>query len=1079
MKPIKLVISAFGPYAETMPEIDFRQFEEKGLFLISGDTGAGKTTIFDAISFALFGTASGTYRNTKNLRSEYAKPNVESFVDFYFSHQGKNYNIRRSPSYERKKQRGEGMIEIKEQAVFCEEGKPPVEGLLQVSAAVSELLHINEKQFKQIVMIAQGEFWELLNAKTEQRTGILRTIFATDGYKNLEYTLKAKTDEAKERRGNIERSILQYFHDMKILETEDELSPAGRRIAELKDRAENSKSIWNIEEIAEAANALITEDEQAAGKAAAELEEAEKHLEKSRQELTLARTNNDFIARLEKLKQEERMLEEKAPQTESLERLLAKQKAASRIVQPALRAWEKVVSEKEHTAQLIEKGKTLLSQAGASKENAEAAFKAAAGEQSGAIELQKKAALIAQEFTKYEQRDALKSDIEALQGQETALEEEERGLEELKQRLADKIRILKEKTEELFDSPQRLVSVSAELEKLLKLQRDITKCTTEGIIKRKDRAEELSRSRSAFEKARNEFDAASQERKNAERILENCRAGILAEKLQDGEKCPVCGSVHHPEPAAIPEVSVSEETFEKLKAEEEQKAAAKAEAFSAAESAKTALDFMEEELAREADSCFELLNTVFGEEHAIFEKILPEGDSHLKGTTDGKLSLLESCGREVSKAISETGRLRERLEKECGVLEKSRIELDGARGAESEGLAKKQEELQERKQLCRKQLAEKTAILGTLENLGFESRSEAEKEQKRLTAEAEQILDAVKSAQERSREAGIAYAKAASMLKAHEESFADLSGQEEKALAELESAAAKAEMADYREAEKYFSSEEDLQAADAQVAAFKQEKAANAAQLLQAENDAKGRELIDIDELTCLVGTTENEVRKKRAVQNEAENRVSGNRLLLDRITLQKDAFTKADKDTAICTRLYNLVKGQTGNTKITLEQYVQAAGFDRIIRAANRRLLPMSDGQFELHRQESPAGRKSNTFLDLEVFDNYTGCRRPAGSLSGGESFKASLSLALGLSDLISSSAGGIQMDALFIDEGFGTLDRKSIGNAMDILSGLSGKSKLVGIISHREELTENIPQQIRVKKTRSGSSFETDTGI
>ena len=137
-----------------------------------------------------------------------------------------------------------------------------------------------------------------------------------------------------------------------------------------------------------------------------------------------------------------------------------------------------------------------------------------------------------------------------------------------------------------------------------------------------------------------------------------------------------------------------------------------------------------------------------------------------------------------------------------------------------------------------------------------------------------------------------------------------------------------------------------------------------------------------------------------------------------------------------------------------------------------------MSDGQYELYRQEDSLGKRSNTFLNLEVLDNYTGHRRPVGNLSGGESFKASLSLALGLSDTVSSNLGGIQMDALFVDEGFGTLDRKSIENAMDILVNLSGANKLVGIISHREELMENIPQQIRVTKTRNGSTIEIDTG-
>lgn len=212
---------------------------------------------------------------------------------------------------------------------------------------------------------------------------------------------------------------------------------------------------------------------------------------------------------------------------------------------------------------------------------------------------------------------------------------------------------------------------------------------------------------------------------------------------------------------------------------------------------------------------------------------------------------------------------------------------------------------------------------------------------------------------------------------------------------------------------------------------------------------------------------------------NNSENRIHTNEEKQKSILGRREELEKARKENTICRRLYDLVKGTTGNGKITLEQYIQAAGFDGIIAAANRRLLPMSGGQYELYRQEDSLGKKSNHFLDLEVLDNYTGHRRPVGNLSGGESFKASLSLALGLSDTVSSNLGGVQMDALFVDEGFGTLDRKSIDSAMEILINLTGSNKLVGIISHREELMENIPQQIKVRKIKDGSQITIERGL
>ncbi len=231
--------------------------------------------------------------------------------------------------------------------------------------------------------------------------------------------------------------------------------------------------------------------------------------------------------------------------------------------------------------------------------------------------------------------------------------------------------------------------------------------------------------------------------------------------------------------------------------------------------------------------------------------------------------------------------------------------------------------------------------------------------------------------------------------------------------------------------------------------------------------------------LQQLCDTRKLEIERLRTAASDIGHRLSNNKKAYDNISAKSAELEDSRKAHNIFKRLYELVRGTTGNGKITLEQYIQAAGFDGIIAAANKRLLPMSDGQFELFRQEDSIGKKSSNFLELEVLDNYTGHRRPVGNLSGGESFKASLSLALGLSDTVSSKLGGIQMDALFIDEGFGTLDRKSIDSALDILINLSGANKLVGIISHREELMEAIPQQIKIKKLKDGSHISVENGF
>ena len=344
MKPIKLLISAFGPYADEMPEIDFRQFEDKGLFLISGDTGAGKTTIFDAICFALYGTTSGTYRDTKNLRSEYAGEGTDRYVDFYFSHQGKEYHVKRQPAYERPKKRGTGVITENEKAVFQEQGQSPVEGVKQVNAAVEELLHINDKQFKQIAMIAQGEFWELLNAKTEQRTEILRTIFMTDPYKNIEYKLKDRMNRSFGIKNTAENSVIQYFGD--AVAEEGELS-------ELQERAKGSGSAWNIDEMLELLDRLTDSDKAKYCEKQEVLKSAERDLKACQDTLAMAKTNNDFIARREVLRKEQKELTDQKEEMEALEKRLKRQKTATRGVYPAYTTWKSKEQEIQNTQEEI------------------------------------------------------------------------------------------------------------------------------------------------------------------------------------------------------------------------------------------------------------------------------------------------------------------------------------------------------------------------------------------------------------------------------------------------------------------------------------------------------------------------------------------------------------------------------------------------------------------------------------------------------------------------------------------------------------------------------------------------------
>lgn len=1061
MKPIKLIISAFGPYAGLMPAIEFEQFENKGLFLISGDTGAGKTTLFDAICFALYGETSGTYRNTRNLRSEYAKDGTESYVDFYFFHQGKNYHIYRSPSYDRKKQRGEGVITEKEKAVFYCEDETPIEGIANVTAAVRELLHIDAKQFKQIAMIAQGEFWDLLNAKTEERTAILRTIFMTGGYKSMEFKLKDRMDASYSMRVNTENSIVQYFDDA----VADENSELAEELASLQERARKSGSAWNLEELLDILERIINSDKEEWKQKDKESRQEEKELEAKKKTLAMAKTNNEFIRRYEILLAEKEELDGRKQEIKELSSALQRQKVAAREVKPIYDSWTGKRNEVADTRKEMDVKAEALKQAKERVENAHKALAESLAAEPKAEELKRKSHKIDEDQEKYQQRDRLTTEAAELKETEVLLQEEYEQLQKAEKELNRKIASLEKEISGLKRRPEELVRIRNVGEKLDSLKNDVERLINDKIPGYVTKKKSLGRKQKDFEDKRTRYNVVLVKRQEAEIILENCRAGILAQGLAEGDKCPVCGSTHHPELAALPEKSISEEEFNTLQDQENDAKEAKEKALVVVEREKTAFEVYKEQLR------IDILNCLENE----FSTIEDFDDK----TLDELFMLIEDAGKGIKKQLAEITKAEITAEKDCKKLKDAQEKLTSARGTETESIKAKQDAHADRKQKNATALAQNTVLMETLSKLPYADWKTALKERNAAQKEVKRIVKAIESAETEKNEAEKKEAEIQSALdtlnKAHQKQQDEervLHGQFEKIL--------KAKK--FADTESFLScivTEAVIADNEKKINQYDQSVNTNAIQLAQAKEDAKGKKTIDLDSILSEVKEQSQKVEMIRGQMSNVQHRLQINEEKRKNISNRKLSLEKYRKENTICKRLYDLVKGQTAKGKITLEQYIQAAGFDNIIMAANRRLLPMSDGQYELYRQEESLGKKSNTFLDLEVLDNFTGHRRPVGNLSGGESFKASLSLALGLSDTVSSNLGGIQMDALFVDEGFGTLDRKSIENAMDILINLSGTNKLVGIISHREELKDNIAQQIKVTKTKYGSQIAVDNGL
>lgn len=1054
-------MSAFGPYAEKV-EVDFTKFESKGLFLISGDTGAGKTTIFDAICFALYGQTSGKFKDTKNLRSEYAKEETETYVEFYFTHQSRAYHVWRRPGYERKKKRGSGVTLINENAVFYSDDAAPIEGQKQVGKAIKDLLRIDEKQFKQIAMIAQGEFWSLLNAKTEERTKILRTIFQTEGYNKIEYTLKDRMDESYGQKRKIENSIVQYFNDILF----DLESPLYEELSELQDRSKKTESAWNLDEMIHLIRKGIAEDQEKLEEAQSALNEIKEQCDKSREALVTAETNNAFIQKFQELNKRKEILDTYKDEMGQKESLLSKQKQATIEVNPIYLLWkEKKVAILQKEKQIEEK-KVRVN--GVSQTMVEATRKLEEVEKTRpeAEKLQKIVDKISAEKEKYEQRDQLDEEIIQLKKEGEKFLNQEQALQEREERLEEQIRIYKDTIADLKNVPSEWTKAEFLGNQYQTLLKEIDQLLDSKIPERGRKKQELKEKQDIYKRASNAYDQAILARREAEHGLDAYWAGILAEGLEEGVKCPVCGSVHHPELKKRSTTDITEEQLEMLKNREtnfqKEESNAKAEAMAA----RARLTLFEDTLQGEILNCLK---------NDFFDKI----ERNKKQELDQLVEEIHHAKTLVKEKIEQNKTLQETLKRKAETLSKAEENLKKAQEEETTHLKKVKEELENKKQANRREKEKREAIRKTLSELTFDHWETAKLQRDQAEKKRKCILDQIKNMEDAKKKAEEQFASERATLQTLIEALEV--DREEKTIREqsLIAAMKEKEFQSIAEMQSFILTEQEMAKVDKEISDYKQNVNINKAQLKDAKENVKGREPVDVKALKEQHELQQKEWDVKSKAFHVIENRLHGNKEKLSKIEAQEDTLGRVRKESEICTRLYNLVKGKTGNGKITLEQYIQASGFDGMIVAANRRLLPMSNGQYELYRQENALGKQSSTFLDLEVLDHATGRRRPVGNLSGGESFQASLSLALGLSDTISQNLGGIQMDALFIDEGFGTLDRKSIESAMDILMHLSGTNKLVGIISHREELMENIPQQIRVKKTNRGSNLVVETGL
>ena len=915
MRPIKLVMSAFGPYAG-VTKLELDKLGTKGLYLITGDTGAGKTTIFDAITFALYGEASGDNRNADMFRSKYADPDTPTEVELTFEYNGKAYTVRRNPAYLRPKTRGEGFTSKAADAELHYPDGRVVAKLKDVNSAIIEIMGIDRNQFTRIAMIAQGDFLKLLLASTDDRKKIFQKLFHTKNYWFLQESLKAQSGSLAKDYEKASDSIKQYIGGI-LCEEENPLSVSVRK-------AMNGE--MTTEDVTELLDKLIVEDTKAQETMSAEIDKKEASVK----ELTAK------VAKAEEQKKAE----------------ISLKKSEEKLIQV--------------TGKLRE---------------AKAEMDSANEKKPQITELGEKIAALKNELPLYDELDAKKKNLEKIVKSIAADTKKLSAEKEKSEKLKAEIQTLKEELQTLGKADEEKLKADHQKESLEKEQAAVKE--VQALLAEHTKLEAQLAKKQADYKQKSEAAEALRNKYEADnKAYLDEQAGILAETLTDGLPCPVCGSVHHPNPAVKSAAAPTKAALEKSK---KAAAAAEKEAAAASEKAKETLTAISEKksyIEKSAEKIIEV-NSFIEISEALSTKS-QELETALEKNRRAMLKAAAKVSRkhQLDKLIPSKEDEINRLQTSITELEKSLASLSSSKDAEEK------------------------QIEATKDKLRFDNKATLKKEIAVLTAQKTAIESAI------------------------EKAVRDYNNRD-KEVAEIKSA--------IEETKKLLQDKEPFE--------------------IESEKQ-------HLSELTA----------QKNAMAKKLQSvvvRLATNALMQKRIREKSEEVSEIEKQWTMVKALSNTANGNiSGKAKIMLETYIQMTYFDRIIARANTRLMIMSGGQYELKRRTDSDNKRSQSGLDLDVIDHYNGSERSVKTLSGGESFKASLALALGLSDEIQSSAGGIRLDTMFVDEGFGSLDEESLQQAIRALTGLTEGNRLVAIISHVADLKDRIENQIIVKKDRLGGS-------
>ncbi|AEV28824.1 ATPase involved in DNA repair [Sphaerochaeta pleomorpha str. Grapes] len=1042
MKPLHLSMSAFGPYADKV-EVDFTPFGGKGIFLITGDTGSGKTTIFDAIAFSLYGEASGSIRTADTLRSDFATANTKTVVTLTFLHRNLLYVLERNPRYERPKKTGEGLTTETADATLKLPSGDIVTGYQSVTAKIVDILGITYGQFKQISMIAQGEFLQLLLADSKDRGAIFRRVFNTELYQTVQKLLKVKESEAKRQCEDTDLRILQYIAGISCPEDDTSILSAEKC---------RTSSIHDAPAILMELHALVQSDKEALQTVRTLSGELKQHHSQLVSSMIQAEYTNQKFKDLKKAETTKQDLLDSVEDYHKNEVCLRSAEIALYSLKPLQDAYQTSVANVKELLFAIEKTEKAL-----------------------VIQNQELETLLedyTKETKKEENREALSSLIERLSltlPLYAQMEEKQKKLDALVssqtqgnldlQVLKTNQQGLQTEKETTQEALQKRENVEVALASCLQEHKNLTstRCnllemqsSLETVEKRIGEYAKIRESYLALEGAFKESNTTYLE---AEALFFREQAGILAAQLEEGRPCPVCGSTIHPDKAKVLFEAPREAELQAMKQASDKARQSLQDASESMSSKRTEI--------RESWALVTKMATVVG----IEEETEPDL-SVLFSKVEAKLQTIGLQLSENEKAIAELRKQEEQKKQLKTLLAELEISL-----------ANKANELRKQEQALVVLGSSVAMVQGELATMRQSLEYNTTDEVNKVIAKQQSVLDAMKK---RFKESSEAYQKCKElqhgnqMLLSDQKERLELARKEETKASEAFSR--QVEASGFEDSYAYqaaLKSEQEIRELKTSIAQFSDALKANQQDIERLERETKD---LRIEDLQALIQKKEGGEEQQH--QLDAHLQTLSSRLgINEKVSsfLAKElADVQASRDTyLLVSNLSKTASGElSGKQKIAFEHYVQAAYFNQILSEANKRLNRMANGRFALLRKEESSDLRSQAGLEIVVLDHYTGRVRPAKSLSGGESFKASLSLALGLSDVIQSYAGGVEIDTLFIDEGFGALDTESLEQAIQTLVSLSQGNRLVGIISHVSELKERLDRQIVVNKSHLGSS-------